>query len=852
MVKVESRDTLNLVTSRFMKSNKKRNLLAILSIILTTLLFTSLFMGTGSLLLSNQATLMKQTLCSSHTIAQNMTDDEAYKAEEFLKKDTSVKKYGKGIFLGAVIDKRLPYSTELRSGDEAFLESFNCKIKIGRLPRKENEIAVSSLVLNALGIPEKVGEKITLTWEKDEITKELVTDTFTVVGFWKGDKAVLAQFAFTSASYAENNRYRQLEGKTEQTFNGSTDIAVWYKRLYGLNEKTKEINNSIQFQDTTHEFVVSPAFEFGGEDSFSFFPLIVFIIGIILAGYLIIYNIFSLSVQMDIKTYGLLKNVGMTGKQLKKVVRMQVFRLCAVGIPLGLLAGYFAGKMMAPSLTAEIAVSSSSFDTTQTVVAANPIIFIFSAVMAFFTVYISSLKACRIVDKVSPVEALKVGQTACTHKKNKKTKTVSWGRMAFINMKYNIKKGIIVMLSLALSLVTINVIYMLVTGYDFEEYQKIFISSDFQVDKMTGTLGTSDFNGVTKKVKILMDHCEDVEDTGYVYYSDEKHKMTPHMKEVMKEFEEKYGKNWGEQERKLYQEIKDKNEMTVHYLGITESIFDRLKWPEGMKPCTWEEFNTGENILIDYPDKYDRTHTTSYYFPEDSFKMDYQNGKSKSYNVLGEALMPYALDYPFSDIFFLTVLVPEKEYIRITRNESAMYGIMDAKSGKREEVNEYIQKNIVKKDALLNVSSVLSIQESFKRYLNKYYTIGAFLVVVLIFIGIMNFYNTIATNMISRKNELTLLEIVGMTRSDVMKMLSIEGILYISGAFLIAATIIYFGAEALITNTLGMAFFYHAETTLMPCILMIPVLLFIAIIIPVGQYKKMEKESLVERLRVEL
>ena len=71
----------------------------------------------------------------------------------------------------------------------------------------------------------------------------------------------------------------------------------------------------------------------------------------------------------------------------------------------------------------------------------------------------------------------------------------------------------------------------------------------------------------------------------------------------------------------------------------------------------------------------------------------------------------------------------------------------------------------------------------------------------------MNFYNTMATTVISRKKELTLLEIVGMTRKDVIKMLVLEGIVYLAGAFLLAVVIVYLGGETLIANTVGIAFF---------------------------------------------
>lgn len=849
MVKVENYETLQLVTSRFMKMNKKRNVLAILAIMLTTLLFTSLFMGTGSLLLSNQATLIKQTMSSSHIIAQDMSDKDAEKAEECLKNDEEVERYGAGIFLGVIINSKLPFQAELRSGDDNYADSFNCKPETGRMPQKENEIAVSSLILDAYGIPRKIGENITIVWEKDGMNVEHITETFTVSGIWKGDKAVLSQLAFVSPEYAEKNRHIPInEESSLKDVNGSRDMAVWYKNLYHIEEKTKKLNERIQFSLPSSEFQISPAFDFGAEDSFSVLPILIFTAAIVLAGYLIIYNIFNLSVKIDIRTYGLLKNVGTTGKQLKKIVRMQAFRLCIVGIPLGLLAGYIAGSLMAPSLASDMEISASSVRTAEIVVATNPLIFLFSILMTLFTVYLSSLKSCQIVDRVSPIDALKVGELVAPDKKSKKTKSISWYGMAVRNMRYNLKKGMLVMLSIALSLVTINVIYMLVTGYDFEEYQKVFLASDFQIDKMTSTRYTTNFNGVTEDVRRIMDACKDVERTGYVYYSDEKHEMENHLQELMNDYADTYEKYWGDYEKKLWEEVKSKNEMTVHYLGITEEVFHKLEWAD--EPCSWDDFKTGKYILVDYPDQYESEHRKSYYHKEDKFLMKYQNGVEEEYEVLGEALMPYSIDYPYSDIFYLTVLVPEEEYIRCTGNHGAMYGIVDAKEGKIEEVDQYIKTNISEKDESINVFSVLYMQESFEKYISKYYTIGALLVVILIFIGVMNFYNTVTTTIISRKRELTLLEIVGMTRTQVIKMLVAEGLMYIIGAFILAVLIVYFCAETLIVNTLGMAFFYHAKTTILPCILMIPVLLFIAIAIPHMQYKKIEKESLVERVRV--
>ena len=129
--------------------------------------------------------------------------------------------------------------------------------------------------------------------------------------------------------------------------------------------------------------------------------------------------------------------------------------------------------------------------------------------------------------------------------------------------------------------------------------------------------------------------------------------------------------------------------------------------------------------------------------------------------------------------------------------------------------------------------------------------IGGFLALILAFIGIMNFFNTTATSVISRRKELALLEVVGMTKKQVEKMLVAEGFLYLGGAFVIAVLLVVFGSEEILSNTIGRAFFFRMHLTIVPCLLMIPILLVIAYVIPKYQFEKMSRESLVERIRME-
>ena len=117
MVKVENKGTLRLLTRRFMKMNRARNVIAVIAIMLTSLLFTSLFVGSVSMILSKRATEIKQFMDSSHAIAQNLSEEDAERLQKTIEQSDEVERYGTGIFLGAGRDKHFGFSVEVRYAD---------------------------------------------------------------------------------------------------------------------------------------------------------------------------------------------------------------------------------------------------------------------------------------------------------------------------------------------------------------------------------------------------------------------------------------------------------------------------------------------------------------------------------------------------------------------------------------------------------------------------------------------------------------------------------------------------------------------------------------------------------------
>ncbi len=356
------------------------------------LLFTSLFVGSVSMILSKRATEIKKFMDSAHATAQNLSEEDAERLQKTIEQSEQVERYGSGIFLGAGMDERFGFSVEVRYVDENMAESFNCLPTTGRMPEKGNEVAVSSMILETLGVTPKLGEEVTLTWEVNPMLKQYKTDTFQICGFWQGDKAVLGQMVWVSEAYAKENCYPVTQEELKNgIYNGGKEYSVWYKNLWNLEKDT----------------------------------------------------------------------------------------------------------------------------------------------------------------------------------------SVTWFGMALQNVFRNWKKGLIVMLSIALSMVVVNCIMMLVQGYDLDSYRKVFLASDFQLDQITGSLSNTNFNGITPEIKELLNECPKSDKTGYVYYSEETHRMEPTLLEIWETLADKYKEGWTDYEKQIWEDAKVANTVNVHFLGISEAVFDK-------------------------------------------------------------------------------------------------------------------------------------------------------------------------------------------------------------------------------------------------------------------------------------
>lgn len=838
MVKVESRTTINTVVSRFMRVNRGRNLIAVLAIIMTTVMFTALFTAAVSVIESQQHHEMRTVMDSSHIAVQGLTKEQFERIRTY----ENIQESGVTIFAAIAENRELKETqTEIRYGDEKGAESFMSSPQKGRLPRSDEEIALSTITLNQLGIEPKIGSKVKLTYT---LSGKKQTKEFTLSGYWTGDPLFHAQLAWVSKEFCLKNCKKATEASLwKGDYEGEHSLFIWCRNIWKLTDYTEELSQ--QLKDTPARATANPAFErYIGEDGFPVGTLALILLIIFLSGYLIIFNVFRISVNRDIQTYGLLKSVGTTGRQLKIIVRRQALRLSAAGIPLGIVFGCFAGRGMVPYLLANL--DDMGTEKVQVLSYIHPWILIVSAVFALCTVFIGCIRPCRTAASLSPIEAMRFSEETSQRVRRRTRNKISSSVMAAENVKRTWKKAIAVIVSLMLPVMVLNAAYTIVKGFDFDLFTEAYISSDFEVSGITSDKSTSDLHVVSQDFLKGISGNEDIRSAACIYETEMKHHLTDagykNFKALL-EAEKAEGILTGQALDDEVERI-EKRAVPAYILGINKDAFDKMTFAKGK--CTWEEFNQGGRVIIG-PDS---TGLGSYYEKGDRVTLDYGKKKAKG-RIVAEGSMPYSLQFPFGSgsYFDCTFYVPEREYQSMKGQEGAMIAGLEVKDGAENRVNDWLKQYIEASKKPIYVNSRMEIKEACNGVVGKYYLILGTLCAVLFAIGVLNFFNTSAVSIMTRSRELSLLEAVGMTKRQIRRMLVFEGILYLCGALLLADTAGTVIAEYLIRKTVGTYFFFQCSMSVLPSLIALPALLLVAFAVPAYHYKRMCGQTIMERIR---
>ena len=344
-MKVSNGSCIRRLSRRSLRASRTRNLIAVLAIALTTVLFTSLFTIAMSINDGFQQSNFRQVGGFSHGGFKYLTEAQF----EELRDDPRIDQWGVRRFLGMPTEAPF-HKTHVEVGysDANYAHWSFCDPVEGSLPQEgTDQAATDTAVLELLGIEPKIGAKFTITFDVDGHT---TTQTFTLSGWWERDGAVVASHILVPESRADAileevgvDSNAPADGMT-----GTWNLDVMLKS--GSRHIEQDLNQILEdhgYQsETAGDNYIDTGVNWGytgAQLSDNLDPIVVIAIAamlllIIFTGYLIIYNVFQISVAGDIRFYGLLKTIGTTPRQLRRIIRLQALALSAAGIPLRLPA----------------------------------------------------------------------------------------------------------------------------------------------------------------------------------------------------------------------------------------------------------------------------------------------------------------------------------------------------------------------------------------------------------------------------------------------------------------------------------------------------------------------------------
>ena len=838
MLKNNNQAVVKRLAKNNLKSNRRRSLSMVLAIMLSSFLLFSVFTVGATYLKMQRQQNIRLNGAEFDAIMYGISEEQ----KEILEENPTVEHYGVVMVSGVVAETEADKTpgVGLLYADDTYWKKMMAparKFVKGHYPVEENEVMVTEDALKKCGFSDKkIGDEITFVYE---INEKREVETFRISGIWDG--------------YGDTDNFYMSKAfcdkqKLDAVYYGRCHISFCKKWM--SDEAQQAFIDSMKLKKSQRLFYV---YEYGNATEI-FLGLSGIALVTVLSAYLLIYNIMYLSVAGNIRYYGLLQTVGMTGRQIRQLMQKQLLWIGGIGMLAGILIGAGTSFFLIP-VVVKTFVSAKEMGAVQ--VTFHPIIVLLTVLLTGCTVWYAGRKPTKIAVGSSPVEALEYRVVSSVRKRHKTRKGSLIVRMALEQLTRNKKKTMVTMLSLAASLSVFLCLITLLHTQSAREYSYNYMGLDMVLKNDTinnmvlnrAAEGEEQIQGVHPILnEELLNEIRQTDGVEEVLPTITVPTIVPWEKEVtdvwMREFYETWMNIPYEDDIEEYQQHPENFGSSL--VGITEEDFRALN-AEMEQPVDEEAFLSGKTCILyrhglfGLDEKELRGKQISceeYVHPENT----------RTFEIAG---MTDVGDY-VSLLGFPPTMIVIDDAVKAFTEKPIVFrvGIRYAEEY-HKETEDAILSNIEESPNKTDFSwdSKIEQAENVKAAQGHMMEIGFGIVLILGIIGVMNYINTSVGNMQSRQKEISIMESVGMTERQVKKMLVWEGIFYTGGVLFLTLTVGIGITYAIYQtmNYMGAKFWFPA----LPFLGATLILFVVCIVVPVWTYQKIEKSgSLVERIRV--
>lgn len=806
-----------------MRHYKSKNILIGIAIILTTLLLF-VIPSIGKDMVEVNFAVINKIYPTWHALYRNVDESTVMK----LAAHHDVKTYGLRSDAGYMNLEDATVS--MMYMDRTGMELYKVKLKEGQLPQKENDIVVSKGILEALGQNGKIGDTITVPYQilKDDGLDYTKGKDFRICGFLADNESSKEQKQYTSlVSEAflkaeipvEQVKYRfllQVNGQKGNTTADYTETIQNIARQFGISEDDMNINKEYLAAN-----YVDPAT----------IPVIVGIMLIVvLAGIITIYSVYYVSMNQRVREFGKLKAIGATKRQLRQIVLREGMGVALFAIPIGLLIGTVAVKVVLLQFVEHAKDSNVLITEAYKVVAKGEVqlyywwIYLLAIAVTLCTVYLSLMKPMRMAAKVSEIEAMRYQGGSKRQKSSRKGyQFLNIGRLTKRNLAENKKKSTITIVSMAVTGIFVMMVATVLSCANPMESAKSSIVGQYEISPIVESGNKEhpeyEWAEVQKNNPLNEGLKQQIEELDGVERVD----VFTALKVSGGPFEEKIG--------------------TEFINGVPEEYAEELKKGITEGNVTYEELKSGDKVILD--------RALLHWYPDikvgDKLKLNIHDGD----NTFQKEIEVAAIGEYGTGLTNYNCLIMAKEGAeKLTINNSSSYFQVIADKDYDEALEASLQA-IVDGSGRLQMRTWKNEYDTWENAIQM--TRGACyaFIIILAAISIMNLINTMINSVHVRKKELGMMQAIGMSDRQLMKMLQLEGIFYTVGTLIISIGVGSLAGYPLFLYAKRTGMFdistYHYPVT--AAIIIILTLFVIQMLLAIFIAKSVRKDSLIERIR---
>lgn len=858
--------SLKTLAKRSFAANKVRNLAAVLAIMLTAVLFTTVTtIGKGAL---DSLTLARQMVKMSKSDGdfRYMTQEQFNRLHEA----DFIKSYGLRMPVAFLADTDR-HNIEFDVLDDVQAELTFCNPGHGNSPAAANEVVVSDLALQELGVEAKIGVFVPVEFS---VRGRTYTFSMKLSGWYEAiNEQISVMWAGTAFRDAHPeifqytyNEDREMAGTYFSDFTSVNSLKLqdkmnaWVYNVGGNPENIQAENYVCAAVNTATDAQIDrKTIQMGA----------VIVILFILCGYLLIYNVFDIAVMQEIRRYGLYRTIGMSKKQVKKLINCQAVWLSSVGIFLGMLIGFFTGKAALPIVMNTV---SKEYENLVVNVNPSPVIFLGAAILTALTVFLSTRKPIRAAADTSPVEAYHFIEKGMGRKKAKRRSSDAkiW-KMAWSNLGRNVRRTVFIVLSLTLCIVLLNSVGIAARSLDVEKKVDYMIRTDFAVVNKDSTNIQKGFTrreqGLSKKT------IEDISGQPGIYEDSVIYKNTLDDTDVTYDFGARIQdtEDWrgeggvisGITEDGFTFSLGDDGRPLCNVYGMSELFLSRLDIREGETDTKklYEKMLNGQGIVvgvladrstmrIDKDFDFTEIGDTITVYKSGNTVMDLPvlakaalNGDDQEIGVTANG--PIEVGGDSVSLFF-----PYEIYTKLY-DEPVIYKYsFNVKEDKQADMINFLEKYIGAEDTSIDYMSDDTARKSAEENRTMISFVGGLTGIIFGIIGILNLINTIITTIIARRHEFAAMQSIGMTDRQLVRMITYEGIYYAAGAGVFGLMVSVLLGFTAVCELVSGIWYFTFHFTLIPAFFSGGILFAASAVIPSIALHLFYKGSIVEKLRI--